>query len=63
MNVIERAVIMTDDKILPEHCLTKYKSKMINQRIAYTAQWKKHIEKVLQHTKGKQNKGCRIFRD
>ena len=60
-NVIERAVIMTDDnKILPEHLpyeIQKQDDKSTDS-LTLSSVEKKHIEKVLQHTKGNKTKAA-----
>ena len=60
-NVIERAVIMTDDnKILPEHLpyeIQKQDDKS-TESLTLSSVEKKHIEKVLQHTKGNKTKAA-----
>ena len=60
-NVIERAVIMTDDnKILPEHLpyeIQKQDDKS-KDSLTLSSVEKKHIEKVLQHTKGNKTKAA-----
>jgi len=60
-NVIERAVIMTDDnKILPEHLPYEIQKEDDKSKDSLTLSSveKKHIEKVLQHTKGNKTKAA-----
>ena len=60
-NVIERAVILADgNKILPEHLPYEIQrqSETSTDSLTLTSVEKKHIEKVLQHTKGNKTKAA-----
>ncbi len=61
-NVIERAVILTDgNKVLPEHLsyeIQKQSNISSSDSLTLSSIEKKHIEKVLQHTKGNKTRAA-----
>jgi DNA-binding NtrC family response regulator len=59
-NVMERAVILADDIILPEHLPyeIQMQSESINNNLSLSSVEKNHIQKVLQYTKGNKTKAA-----
>jgi len=59
-NVMERAAILTDDIILPEHLPyeIQMQSESINNNLSLSSVEQNHIQKVLQYTKGNKTKAA-----
>ncbi len=60
-NVIERAVILADDVILPEHLpyeIQNQNNTTTSNNLSLSSVEKNHIQKVLQHTKGNKTKAA-----
>ena len=62
-NVIERAVILADDIILPEHLPYELQTQSITtvNNLSLSSVEKNHIQKVLQHTSGNKTKTAELL--